>query len=760
MAAASSSASSSSSPAAARSSAAALSTVVLERALQAHRAGRLDEAERAYQSILATVPVAVPSSARIAALSPTAAQAGAASAGDTDLLTDARYWLGVLYLQQHRADAAQTCFRDVLARRPEHDAARLNLGHALQRLGDGDAACREFACATRAAIPDIVAAAHTALAQYAAAAGRPADALRHFDQALAITPAQASLHDSRGIAFAALGQHADAEQAHRAALAIRPQHAGTHNNLGLAVKAQGSLDEALWHFRDALRVDPNFVPALVNLGQAVSLGGDPDQASAPLERAVRLAPEFVPAHHELASAYAALDRQEDAVRHFTQATTLDPAFALGWQNLASARFETGDHAGALDAAETALRLAPTLALARFTRAVLRLAQDGDQKAWQDYEARLAVWAAQRPFTVPRWSGLPVGRDDAPDPKTLTLLVHAEQGLGDTLQFFRFVPLLAARIGHVVLEVPPALLRLLAPAAAAAGVTLLAEGAPLPPVDAHCPLASLPLALGIDRVALDRVALDRVALDRVASDQGMPDPVRLSPPYLWPPGSPAPMAPAGTPDDVDDRRVQSVRSWAGRIATRLKRRETRPAGPLRVGLAWSGRRPDLTRHVPDDAALAAPAPASSPVFDKRAIPLDALSPLFALNGIEWHVLQTEIDDGDRETLTALAERSSIVFASDAFQDFADTATTVAQLDQVLSIDTSVAHLAGALAAPLTVMLPFAADWRWEARDAAGNNLWYPTAQLFRQHARGDWGKVVQAVAERLASAVSEAAKQAR
>ncbi|MGI4983521.1 MAG: tetratricopeptide repeat protein [Janthinobacterium lividum] len=742
------------SSAATRSAAPALHTAALGRALQAHRAGRFDEAERAYLSILATSQAATASADTTTALAQSpvpVTQHGMAPCAEADPLLETRYWLGVLYLQQHRADEARACFLDVLARRPGHDAARLNLGHALQRLGDGDAACREFACAARASAPDIAAAAHAALGQCEAAAGRPLDALRHFDQALASTPAQASLHDNRGVALAALGRHADAEQAHRAALAIRPRHAGTHNNLGLAVKAQGDLDEALWHFRDALRVDPDFVPALVNLGQAVALGGDPDQASAPLERAVRLAPDFVPAHHELASAYAALDRQEDATRHFAQAVTLDPMFALGWQNLASARFETGDPTGALAAAEEALRLAPTLALARFTRAALRLAQGGDRQAWQDYEARLAVWAPSHRFAVPRWAGLPAGRDAAPDPARLTLLVHAEQGMGDTLQFFRFVPLLASRVGQVVLTVPMPLLRLLTPAAAAAGVTLLDENAPLPPVDAHCPLASLPLALGIDRVVIDRVVIDRVA-----PDQAEPGEERLVFPYLWPSDSPLPASSSSARSDADGRRTQSVRSWAGRLATRLTRRDARRDGPLRVGLAWSGRRPDLTRRTPDDAALDARAPA----FDKRAVPLDALAPLFALNGIEWHLLQTEIDAEDRTTLTALSGRSPIVFASDAFQDFADTAHAILQLDQVLSIDTSVAHLAGALGAPLTVMLPFATDWRWEARDAAGNNLWYPAAQLFRQRTRGDWSDVVRAAAEKLADAVGETTRQAR
>ncbi|MCY0388653.1 tetratricopeptide repeat protein [Robbsia sp. Bb-Pol-6] len=696
----------------------------LSRALDAHRAGRLDEAERAYLSILANVPEAAAPSRPTAAPQPSATDGGEAVRPAEVQPAEARYWLGVLYLQRQRAGDACVCFRDVLARRPDHDAARLNLGHALQSLGDRDAAHQAFAHTARSAVPEIAAAAHAALGRHEAAAGRPADALRCFDASLAILPAEAAVHDSRGVTLAALGHHDLAEQAHRAALAIRPRHAGTHNNLGLAIKAQGDLAESLWHFRDALRIDPDFVPALVNLGQAVALGGDPDQASAPLERAVRLAPDFALAHHELACAYAALDRQEEAARHFVRTTELDPEFALGWQNLASARFETGERAAALAAVEEALRLAPASAMGRFARATLRLAEGGDRQAWQDYEARLAVWATQAQFAVPRWSGLPADVDAARGRAPLTLLVHAEQGFGDTLQFFRFVPLVAARVAHVVLAVPAPLSRLLVPAADAAGVTLLNEDAPLPPVDAHCPLTSLPLALGIGETP-------------------------PAPPYLWLPGEPTLRADA----PAAGGRAPVLRAWPGRLATRLRRRTARPTdptgpvGPLRVGLAWSGRRPDLMRHAPD-------AP-SAPAFDKRAVPLDALLPLFALRDIEWHVLQTEIDADDRAVLATVAERASLVFASDAFQDFADTAAAIVQLDQVLSVDTSVAHLAGALAAPLAIMLPLAADWRWDACDVAGNNLWYPAARLFRQRTRRDWSDVVQAVAEMLAGAVGKA-----
>jgi hypothetical protein len=141
----------------------------------------------------------------------------------------------------------------------------------------------------------------------------------------------------------------------------------------------------------------------------------------------------------------------------------------------------------------------------------------------------------------------------------------------------------------------------------------------------------------------------------------------------------------------------------------------------------------------------------PVFDKRAIPLSALEPLFSLPGIEWHIVQTEIDRNDRETLEEWKTRYPIILDGAQFVHFGDTAECLATLDHVVSVDTSVAHLAGALALPLSVMLPFAPDWRWHARNTDGSSTWYPGATLFQQHSAGDWDEVVQAIAQHVRDA---------
>lgn len=749
----------------------------LAQALDAHRQGRLPQAESQYLQILSTDAL------------PDAVDA------------DTRHWLGVLRLQQSRPDDARACFEQALARVPTHDAARLNLGHALRQIGDIDGAHAAFAQAADAVSTEVAIAAMTAQAQAFAASQQHAQALVTFDRALARSvaggallgaplPSLPALHEGRGMALAALGRHAEAETAHCAALTLRPQHAGTHNNLGLAVKSQGRLDDAIWHFRDALRINPSFVPALVNLGQSVALMGDYDQATAPLQRAVDLAPDFGPAHHELANALAALGRYDDAARHFQRAVDRDPQSALGWQNLGAVRFELGEHDAAMTALDRALALNPKLALARFNRASLLLAAHPGREGWLAYEARHQVWRSTRSFdTIPRWYGDAADAESTATPLSIfpltgkTILLHAEQGFGDTLQFLRFVGAIAARAAQVIVEVPAVLVPVVAPAVAARApsVAIRAAGEPLSgTIDCHCPLASLPLALGL---------------------RDLPSTQAWAVPYIDTPGdTPLTASPASTADTVDTmkatRSKASGASLAGRLASgvtsRLRRAATGQSStlasaptpkrlPLRIGIAWSGRRArfavanlvdpanangtanpavavtanvtadvtaDVTPHsAPGNDTLDTAERRPAPPFDKRAIPLETLAPLFALPDVEWHVMQTEIDDTDREVLSQWLDTYAIVHRSLTFRDFGDTAAAMADMDHIVSIDTSIAHLAGAMGCSTTLLLPLAADWRWSASDpATGASAWYPTVQPIRQRYRNDWSGPVQKAAE--------------
>ncbi|HGL5072881.1 tetratricopeptide repeat protein [Burkholderia multivorans] len=606
-----------------------------DRAYAAHRAGRLAEAEHGYRTALADNPA------------------------DADAL----HLFGVLRHQQgQHAEAADLVGRAV-ALRPGDAALQLNLGNALKALGRLDEAIERFRNALTLA-PEFPLA-HYNLGNAYAALQRHEDAVDAFRRALRLTPDDASIHNNLGNALNALGRHDDALAAFRRALELRPGHAGAHNNLAMALNAMGRADEAIAHFQAAIAAQPRFVAAHFNLGNTLDAVGRHAEAAAAFEAALALHPPFPLALFGLANALSAQSRHRDALPYYERAVGLDPSFALAWLNLGNAHHALGAHERALRAFDQALRVAPDLTLAQLHRAVTLLTLGDFTRGLPAYEARHDTPGATPLGGLPRWQGEPIA--------SRTLLIRAEQGFGDTLQFVRFVPLARARCARVVLEVQPALVTLLAPAAAQWRVTLVAQGAPkLPAADVACTLMSLPFALGLQ-----------------------PADIASGTRYLDAP-------------DIARRRFR------GSLGGQAKRK---------FGLAWSGRRQ---------------------AQDNRSMPFDALAPLLALLDIDWIVLQPSLDDDERARVDA---HPRVHRLDGRLNDFADTAALIERLDGVVTVDTAVAHLAGALGKPLWVMLPFAADWRWFTGDECP---WYPRARLVRQPSPGAWDDVAASVAQALAS----------
>jgi len=277
-------------------------------------------------------------------------------------------------------------------------------------------------------------------------------------------------------------------------------------------------------------------------------------------------------------------------------------------------------------------------------------------------------ARGRSYGRPLWLGeYPLQRN--------TILLHAEQGLGDTIQFARYVPLLARTGAKVVLEVQSQLAALLGRLEGAAGVA--ARGGPLPPFDVHCPLGSLPLALKTE-----------------------PATIPAGGPYL----------------SADDARIAK---WRARIEA-LER--------PRVALAWAGN----AQHITDR---------------NRSIALSRLAPLWSAASPRFIGIQRELRGEDAD----LREPRVMQIGAE-LDDFADTAAVIALVDLVVSVDTSVAHLAGAMGRPVWILLPFSPDWRWTL--AGESSPWYPTARLFRQPALGDWDSVIERVRRELDRFVRE------
>ncbi|OXI48318.1 hypothetical protein CFB84_05100 [Burkholderia aenigmatica] len=608
-----------------------------ERAYAAHRAGRLAEAEHGYRNALASNPA------------------------DADAL----HLFGVLRHQQgQHAEAADLVGRAV-ALRPDDAALQLNLGNALKALGRLDEAVDRFRNALTLA-PEFPLA-HYNLGNAYAALQRHDDAIDAFGRALRLTPDDASIHNNLGNALNALGRHDDALAAFHRALELRPGHAGAHNNLAMALNAMGRADDAIAHFQAAIAAQPRFVAAHFNLGNTLDAVGRHAEAAAAFEAALALHPPFPLALFGLANALSAQARHRDALPYYERAVGLDPSFSLAWLNLGNAHHALGAHEMALRAFDQALRVAPDLTLARLHRAVTLLTLGDFTRGLPAYEARHDTPGATPLGTLPRWQGEPIA--------SRTLLIRAEQGFGDTLQFVRFVPLARARCARVVLEVQPELVTLLAPAASRWRVTLIAQGsAKAPAADIACTLMSLPFLLGL-----------QTEEDIVAGSR-----------YLD--------APDGT-----------GRRFRGSLGGQSKRK---------FGLAWSGRRQ---------------------AQENRSMPFDALAPLLALPDIDWIVLQPALDDDERARVDA---HPRVHRLDGRLNDFADTAALVERLDGVVTIDTAVAHLAGALGKPLWVMLPFAPDWRWFTGDDCP---WYPQARLARQPAPGQWLDVAAAVAGMLREA---------
>ena len=457
--------------------------------------------------------------------------------------------------------------------------------------------------------------------------------LQFFDRAIAARPGFVDALNSRGNALRELGRAAEALDSFDRALAIEPRNADALYNSGTALQALNRHPEALERLQRALAAAPKDVHALNDIGVSLRALGRDEEALERFQRVLQLQPDHSGALSNRGNALKALGRPREAIAAYRQALAVDAGnpdihHNLGLALLASGQWEEG---------------------------------------WREYALRHG--AKQYAGTV-RQFAQPLWRGDA-ELAGRTILLHAEQGFGDTMMFARYVPLVARRGARVVLEVQPRLKTLFQGFEGVA--QLVAGGEPLPEFDLHCPLPSLPLAFGTTR-------------------QNVASAVRY----------PAAAGTGGT-------------DWSAVLAG-----VQRP----RAGIVWSGN------------------PGYS-LDRSRSIDLAALDPVLSVPGIGFISLQKEVSGLDAELLA----RRGIPHTGPAQQDFRDAAALVAQLDLVLSVDTSVAHLAGSMGKPLWMMLAHVSDWRWGNTEEDG--AWYPQARQFRQARRGDWSGPVARIAEALA-----------
>jgi len=563
--------------------------------------------------------------------------------------------LGLVEHQRGRSDDAIEHIRMAIARDGRDPAFHHNLGNIFRARGRrADAmTCYEHALALAPGSVDTL----YNLGNTCQDLGEPERAIDYFERALRLNPKAAELHNNLGTALQDLGRLDQAIVCFRKALALRPDVVEILDNLAGALRTQGELDAAQACYERALSLRPNRIESQIGLGVVLRDLGRLEEAVARYERVLSLAPDHPETLNNLGVALVDLGRPEEAITHYVRALAVQPDRPETQSNFGIALERQGRYSEALACYGRALTLKPDYAQAHFNRAHALLLTGQFDEGWQEYEWRFAVARYDRGFDQPLWSGEPLaGR---------SILLHAEQGFGDTLQFVRYVPAVAERGGRVVLEVPKPLVRL---ACTVAGVSeVVAAGDLLPAFDCHCPLLSLPRVFKTNLVTIPKAV-----------------------PYL------------SVPADASA-------AWTERIAT---------TPGLKVGVAWAG-------------------------TTVGAIDLRLLQPLWEAAGISWFSLQVGDRSGDISALGGV----KIADLSRWLTDFAETAAAVCRLDLVISVDTSVAHLAGALGRPTWLLLRHPPEWRWQLDRE--DSPWYPTARLFRQRKEGGWPGVACEVAAALA-----------
>ena len=676
-------------------------------AVQNHQAGRLNEAIRLYGDVLKASPRHADS---LHLLGVAASQMGRHDLA-ADLISQAitindtvaayHASLGNALAGQQNLDDAAQCYRTVIGIEPDNLEAHNNLGNALKQQGrlDEAAACFHTAIGLNPGLPalhfnlgntllerglleEAVACYRRTLdlkADYPEAfnnlgnalgdQGRLDEAIVSYRSAIDFKPDYLEAHYNLGAALAKCGRLDEAIASCRRALILKPDYPDGHNNLGVVLMQFGRLDEAAACFRTALDLKPIYPNAQYNLGNALMAQGQVDEAVVCYRRALDLKPDYPEAHNNLGNALREQRQLDAAIASYRAALQVRPDYAEACNNLGTSLMEQGRLDEAAASYRNAILHKPDYPDPHANLATVLLAQGDMAAGWREYEWRWKMpqmIPGRRCFAQPQWRG------EAAEGRTL--LIHAEQGFGDTLQFCRYATRAAAAGLRVIIEAPKPLVRLLR---SLSGVDLVMQyGADLPAFDFHCPMLSLPLALGTT----------------VATIPG-------ATPYLC----------------ADAARAAFWRARLSAIAG---------DGP-RIGLVWAGN-PGVCL------------PAKAAMDRRRSLSLEQMAPLVEIPGMHFFNLQK---DGP-----ASPGRFPLVDVMGEMGDFADTAALIVNLDLVISVDTAVAHLAGALGKPVWLLNRFDTCWRWLT--GRRDSPWYPTLRLYRQPRPGDWGAVLAEVARDL------------
>ncbi len=561
-------------------------------------------------------------------------------------------------LEAGQALEAQICCQRLLAADPNHAPALHLMGLIAFDAGQYDHALAWISRAiVQAPEPDFLASLGATLSRQ----GRHEEALKAFDKAVQLEPDNAARWKQLGDALMELKRYDHALLSFQHVLKLDPRNPNAAYKSGVLLHEAGRHEEAVACLNICDELLPNRAPALQARARALLALRKFESALSDNLRVNTLAPDNADTLNNIGACLQSLGREEEALAWFDRALERLPDWIEILNNKANIlhQLQRFDEALALYDDVRARRLDNVTT--NWNWALLKMLLGDFEAGWAGREAR---WSIPDPspypkFNQPMWLGEEsiVGK---------TILVHVDEGLGDTIQFIRYVPMVLARGARVVLAVEPSLVPLLSEFP---GVSqCLAHSDTLPAFDMHCPIGSLPLAFN-------------TGLDTIPAEGS----------YLPPP---------------HEERIQS---WNARFGSHDR---------LRVGLVWSGSRTHRNDH-------------------NRSISLQALSRIFDVEAV-FVSLQKDVREDDKAELG----RSEIIDWTAELTDFADTAALVKCLDLVISVDTSVAHLAGAMGCPTWILLPWTPDYRWLLhRD---DSPWYPSVRLFRQDETRDYARVLDRV----------------
>jgi tetratricopeptide (TPR) repeat protein len=489
--------------------------------------------------------------------------------------------------------------------------------------------------------------------------GQLDEAITYYKKAIQINPTYADTFNNLGLALQEKGQIEEAELAFNQAIKIDPDYAYAYYNLGNVLMEKKHIDEALTCYQKAIDINPDLLDAYKNLGNALKEKGLHNDAITTYRKILRIESNRPDIYYNLGIVLKETGQLAEAIAYYQKALHLNPAFADAHNNLGLAFRDTGEIRDAIHSFQRAVQIEPDNAIYHWNLSLALLLSGDFEQGWKEYEWRLKVKdLPNRMLSRQVWDGSDIaGR---------TILLQAEQGFGDTIQFIRYAPLVAEMGVRVFLSCQDELASL---SRSVDGLhTVVGYREPMPHFDVYQYLLNLPLLLHTN-------------LDSI--------PARI--PYI----------------KAD---LSLVRTWKTKLGDRHSRQ--------RIGLVWAGR-------------------------EQRSCSLSMFRPLAQAQNISFYSLQK----GEAAAQTKNPpEGMKLIDFTEEIHDFSDTAAFIENLDLVISVDTAVAHLAGALGKPVWTLLPFVPDWRWLLH--RNDSPWYPTMRLFRQPAPGDWASVIEKIATEL------------